>query len=129
MSCQCLPICLLFLDFCGSLVSGNMELSTTNHRPEQEKKISRGKSHSNRMQLFCLQLEAFCFQLSFFAYNCVWELFCLQLELYYLQFELFCLQLSFFAYSGKVSLRNTSTDCKQRSSTVSKKLVKKLPPL
>ena len=30
-------------------------------------------------------------------------------------------QLSFFAYSGKVCLRSTSTDCKPRSSTVSKK--------
>ena len=33
----------------------------------------------------------------------------------------FCLQLSFFAYNGKVYLRSTSTDCKHRSSTVSKK--------
>ena len=58
------------------------------------------------------------------------EFFCLQLCLgallltiraFYLQFELFCLQLSFFAYGGKVYLRSTSTDCKQRSSTVSKK--------
>ena len=35
--------------------------------------------------------------------------------------SVFCLQLSFFAYSRKVCLRSTSTDCKQRSSTVSKK--------
>ena len=45
---------------------------------------------------------------SFFAYNC-----------------------SFFAYSGKVPVKSTSTDCKQRSSIVSKKLqlqVEKLPP-
>ena len=74
-----------------------------------------------RMQPFCLQLEASCLQLRFFAYNCAWELLCLQLELVNLQFELFCLQLSFFAYNGKVFLRSTSTDCKQRSSTVSKK--------
>ena len=67
-----------------------------------------------RMQLFCLKLEASCLQLSFFAYSCVWELFCLQ-------FELFCLQLSFFAYSGKGHLTSTSTDRKQRSSTVTKK--------
>ena len=58
---------------------------------------------------------------SFFAYSCVWELFCLQFELFNLRFELFCLQLSFFAYSGKVCLRSTSTDCEQRSSTASKK--------
>ena len=38
--------------------------------------------------------------------------FCLQFEFSYLQFEFFCL---FFAYSGKVSLRSTSTDCKQRT--------------
>ena len=157
--------------------------------------------------LFCLQLEASCLQLSSFAYSCVWELFCLQLELFYSQFELplltvrgffltffsrrfregiafpnfversipelplsklytvhfalqntalfegekrakicrekgrkrggqergqkgkkdaqkqvsFGLQLSFFASGGKVCLRSTSTDCKQRSSTGSKK--------
>ena len=53
--------------------------------------------------------EASCLQLSFFAYSCVWELFCV------------CLQLSFFPYNGKVCLRSTSTDSKQRSSTVSKK--------
>ena len=147
------------------------------------------------MQLCCLQLEASCLQLSSFAYSCVWELFCIQLELLYFQFNrspqfgvsrmgslrfvpispfssdlfrfallvfgntpissdlfrflpicsdliseqisetpfcrpllqipdssFFCLQLSFFAYSGKMCLRSTSTDCKQRSSTVSKKL-------
>ena len=51
-----------------------------------------------RMQLFCLQLEASCLQLSFFAYNCVWELFCLQLELlltiraFLLTIEPLCLQ-------------------------------------
>ena len=60
-------------------------------------------------------------KVEFFVYSYVWGLFCLQLELCYLEFELFCLQLSFFAYSGKVCLRSTSTDCKQRSSIVSKK--------
>ena len=50
---------------------------------------------------FAYQLEASCLQMSFFAYNCVFELLCLQFELFYLQFELFGLQLSFFAYSGK----------------------------
>ena len=75
-----------------------------------------------RMQLSCLLLEASCLQLSSFTYSCAWELFCLQFELFYLQFELLCLQLFFFAsYSGKVCLRSTSTDCKERSSTVSKK--------
>ena len=59
-------------------------------------------------ELFCLQLclGVFCFS-HFEGFN--------------LQFELFCLQLSFFAYCGKVCLSSTSTDCKQRSSTVSKK--------
>ena len=33
------------------------------------------------VQFFCLQFEASCLQLSFSAYNCAWELFCLQLEL------------------------------------------------
>ena len=64
---------------------------------------------------FCLQLEASCLQLSFFAYSCVWELFCSQFEVFYLQFELLCVQLSFFAYSGKVCLRSISADCKQRA--------------
>ena len=62
----------------------------------------------------------------------VLELFCLQFELVCLQLELFRLQLSFFTYSGKVRLINTLTDCKQRSSTVSKKaptVSKKLPRL
>ena len=54
---------------------------------------------------------------AFFANSCVWELFCLQIELFYLQFKLFCLQLSFFAYNGKVCLRSTSMDCKQRRSS------------
>ena len=70
---------------------------------------------------FLLTLGSFLFTAEHFAYSCVWELFCLQFELVYLQVELLCLQLSFFAYSGKVCLRSTSTDCKQRSSTVSKK--------
>ena len=56
---------------------------------------------------FGLQLKASCLQLSFFAYSCVWVLFCLQFELFDLQFGLFC-------------LTSTLTDCKQRSSTVSK---------
>ena len=45
--------------------------------------------------------------------------FCLQFELFRLQFEFYCLQLSFFPYIGEVCLRQTSTDSKQRSSTVS----------
>ena len=51
------------------------------------------------------------------------ELFCLQLCLgaFLLTIEPFYLQLSFFACSGKACLRSSSTDCKQRSSTVSKK--------
>ena len=70
------------------------------------------------MRLFCLQLVASCLQLSFFAYCCVWELFCLQ-------FEIFAYSSSFVAYSWAslltICLRSTSTDCKQRSSHVSKK--------
>ena len=69
------------------------------------------------MQLFCLHLEASCLQLSF--------LFCLRsyLGTFLLTAcsSFFCLQVGFFAYSGKVCLRSTSTDCEQRSSTVSKK--------
>ena len=49
------------------------------------------------------------------------KLFCLQLEAFNLQLEPFCLQLTFLAYSGKVLLISSSTDCKQRGSTVSKK--------
>ena len=79
---------------------------------------STPKGASKWFQLLCLQLEASCLQLSFFAYNCVWELFCLS---FYSQFELFCIQLSFFAHNGKVFLRSSSADCKQRSSTVSEK--------
>ena len=38
--------------------------------------------------------------LRFFAYSCVWELCCLQLEFVGLQLELFCLELgSFVTYS------------------------------
>ena len=51
----------------------------------------------------------------------VWELLCLQFELFYLQVELFAYSSSFFARNGKVCLKSPSTDCKQRSSTVSKK--------
>ena len=73
------------------------------------------------MQFFCLQLEASCLQLSFCACSCVWELFCLQSEFFFAyNSSFFAYSLSFFAYSGKVCLRSTSTDCKQRSSTVSK---------
>ena len=50
---------------------------------------------------FLLTVGSFLLTAEFFAYNCVWELFCLQLELVYLHFELFCLHMSFFAYSGK----------------------------
>ena len=59
-------------------------------------------------ELFCLQLYLGAFWLTvwvFFAYSS----------------SFFCLQLSFFSCNGKVCLRSTSTDCKQRSSTVSKK--------
>ena len=77
--------------------------------------------------IFCLQLQASCLQVSFyllgsfFAYNLS----------FYLQVELkFCLQLSCVAYSGKVCLRSSSRDCKQRSLTVSQKAptVKKNAP-
>ena len=61
-----------------------------------------------------LTAELFCLQ------SCLGA-FCLQLEPFYLQLELSYLQLSFFAYGGKVCLRNTLTDCKERSSTVSNK--------
>ena len=64
---------------------------------------------------FLLTAEFFCLQLrlgALFAYN---------LGFFCLQFELLCQQLSFFAYNRKECLRSISTDCKQRSSTVSKK--------
>ena len=70
----------------------------------------------------CLQLhELPAYSWSFFAWSCVWKLFCLELEFIYLQLELFGLQSSFVAYSGKARLRSTSTDCKQESSSASKK--------
>ena len=74
-------------------------------------------------QLFLLAVGSFLLtaELLFFAYKCAWELICLLFEFLTLQFLLFCSQLNFFAYSGEVCLRSTPTDCKQRSSTVSKK--------
>ena len=81
----------------------------------------QGQSGTETDATFLLTVGSFLLTAEFFAYSCVWKLFCLQCELFYLQFERFCLQLSFFAYSGKVYLRSTSTDCKHRSSTVSKK--------
>ena len=50
--------------------------------------------------------------LSFFTYN--WSFFAYS-------FSFFSYNWSFFAYSGKVSLISALRDCKQRSSTVSKK--------
>ena len=84
-----------------------------------------------RMQLLCLQLEASCLQWIFnlqltivFTYTWGFSLtilaflltvaFCLQ---FYLQTKLQLL----FAYSGQVRLISALRDCKQRSSTVSKK--------
>ena len=72
------------------------------------------------MQLFCLQLEASCLQWGFFTYN--WHF------TFHLQLELFACILTFlltigasFAYSGKLRPIRALRDCKQRSSTVSKK--------
>ena len=74
------------------------------------------------MRLFCLQLEASCLQwsfllltvdnFSFFTYN--WSFFA-----YSFSFSTY--SWSFFAYSGRMRLLMALRDCKQRSSTVSKK--------
>ena len=73
------------------------------------------------MRLFCLQLEASCLQWSFlltvdnftfFSYN--WSFFAYG-------FSFFTYSWSFFAYIGKVRLIRALRDCKQGSSTVSKK--------
>ena len=80
------------------------------------------KHYSKTDAAFLLTVGSFLLTAERFAYSCVWELFCLQFLSFLLpvrasffQFELFCSQLSFFAYNGQVCLRNTSTDCKQRS--------------
>ena len=75
---------------------------------------------------FLLTIELFYLQLcvcSFCAYNFS----------FLLTIEAFLLAIEAFAYNGKVHLICTSTDCKQRSSTVSKKTAtvsdkKKLSP-
>ena len=62
---------------------------------------------------FLVTVELLCLQLCFGAF--------LHLEFFTYSWSFFCLQLSFFAYSRKRRLISTSMDCKQRSSTVSKK--------
>ena len=83
------------------------------------------------MQLFSLQLYASCLVLSFFAFCFVWERFCLQLEVVFAySWGLLTYNWSPFAYNWKVRLISTSTDRKQRSSTVSKEaptVSRKLP--
>ena len=67
---------------------------------------------------FCIQLEASCLQLSVVAYKCVcvcvFGAFFLAIEACLLTIEAFCLPWEY------VRLLSTSTDCKQRSSTVGK---------
>ena len=69
---------------------------------------------------FVLTIGSFLPTAELFAYSCVLALVLLTVSAFLLTIGLLCLQLSFFAYSGKVLLISTSTDCKQRSSTVSK---------
>ena len=74
------------------------------------------------MQLFWLTVGSFLLSAELFAYSCVWELLCLRFELFFAySSSFFSYNWSFLAYSGKVRLRSTSSDCKQRSSTVSRK--------
>ena len=70
---------------------------------------------------FCLQLESFLLTAKLFYLQLSLGVFSLQVAHSYLCLELLYLQLELFAYNGKVPLRDTLTDCKQRSSTVSKK--------
>ena len=73
------------------------------------------------MQLFCLQLEGSCLQWSFFTYSWQFSVFAYSWTFSTYSFSFFAYSWSFFAYSGKVRLIRTLRDCKQRSSTVSKK--------
>ena len=81
---------------------------------------------------FLLTSELFCLQLCLGAFSLTVRAVFLTVQAFLLTIELLCLQLSFFAYSGKVCIRSPSTDCKQRSSTVSKEaptVSRKLPPI
>ena len=69
----------------------------------------------------CLRLEAFCLQLSVLLTVVFGSSFAYSLSFFTCSSSFFCLQVSFFACDGKVCLRSTSADCKQRSSTVSNK--------
>ena len=53
----------------------------------------RSLARHGRMQLFLLTVRSLLLTAELFAYSCVWELFCLQLELSHLQLELFYFQL------------------------------------
>ena len=75
---------------------------------------------------FCLQLEASCLQLNFFAYNCAWDPFCLQLELFsFLQLDLFCLHLELFYLKIRAILPTIEAfffACNRRESTSNRRL-------
>ena len=85
---------------CNSLGRWGISLRPHLRRPRPElpgsqkvlHKILRWLLFHEDVRLFCLQLEASCLRLGLFTYSCVWEPFCLQLELLHLQFELVCLQ-------------------------------------
>ena len=55
-------------------------MTINSHRMFYICNVFEGQGKPQRIQPFCLQLEASCLQLSFFARNCVWELCCLQWE-------------------------------------------------
>ena len=70
---------------------------------------------------FRLQSGASCSQVSFFAYGCVCELFCLQLEPFTYNLSFLLTNEALLLTMEKVHLISTSTDCKQKASTASKK--------
>ena len=68
-----------------------------------------------------LTVGSFLLTAELFAYSCVREHFCLKYELLYLQFELYGLQFELLLLQWESVPKKPSMDCKQRSSTVSKK--------
>ena len=93
--------------------------------------LSRTQSSLNfGMQLFYLQLEASRLQLSFLLAILSGSLLAYKLS-FLLTIRAFLFPIELLAYCLKVCLRSTSTNCKQRSATVSKKaptVNEKLPP-
>ena len=71
------------------------------------------------MQLSCLRLDAFAYSEAFYLHLCVGAFLITIAASLLTTRAFFVYNWSFLAYSGKVLLIRTSTDCKQRSSTVS----------